>query len=288
METYTLQYASDLHLDNESPPFHMLIEPVATELALCGDIGKPYSQLYKDFLTWCSKRWSKVYLLAGNHEYFTEDPSILFGDIDTQIRRVCHEVGPNVVFLQNELVFLEKYKIVILGSTLWSVPDIRIWDKLGVNFIGSPGSRGEYFAIYKKDEYSGEPRLFHPSDVTALCLQNTAFIRNSLHSSWGSIPEGWRVIVLTHHLPSFELVEKKYKNSPLVSNYAAALDELIKEPVVVWICGHSHNAMSLRYTSGTLACLNPLGYKNQVATSGYSRKAVIQVYSENIAIPRVL
>jgi len=49
METYTLQYASDLHIDAESPPFHMLIEPVATELAILGDIGNPFSQLYKDF-----------------------------------------------------------------------------------------------------------------------------------------------------------------------------------------------------------------------------------------------
>jgi hypothetical protein len=288
METYTLQYASDLHLDVESPPFHMLIEPVAQELALCGDIGKPYTQLYKDFLTWCSKHWAKVYLLAGNHEYFTEDPTKLYSDVDSQIRRVCNEAGPNIEFLQNELVFLEKYKIVIVGSTLWSIPDIRIWDKLNVNFIGSPGNKGEYYTIYKKDEFSGEPRLFHPSDITALCLQNIAFIRKTLNTTWGSIPEGWRVIVLTHHLPSFGLIASEYKNEPMVSTYAVALDDLIKEPVIAWICGHSHNAKFERFTSGTLACLNPLGYKNQVATSGYSRKAVIQVYRENIAIPRVL
>ena len=97
-----------------------------------------------------------------------------------------------------------------------------------------------------------------------------------------------QVIVLTHHLPSVELAAAEYKNHPLISSYAVALDDLIKEPVIAWICGHSHNANTLRFTSGTLACLNPLGYKNQVATSGYSRKAVIQVYRENIAIPRIL
>lgn len=288
METYTLQYASDLHIDSESPPFHMLIEPVATELAILGDIGNPFSQLYKDFLSWCSKKWTTIYILAGNHEYLRDDPSILFADVDPQIRRVCHEAGPNIIFLQNELVFLEKYKIVILGSTLWSLPLMRNWDKLGSLCIGYPGNKGEYRSIYTKDDFSGKPRLFHPSDITAICLQNIAFIKKTLHPTWGSIPEGWRVIVLTHHLPSFELAAAEYKNDPLISSYAVALDDLIKEPVIAWVCGHSHNANTLRFTSGTLACLNPLGYKTQVATSGYSRKAVIQVYRENIAIPRIL
>ena len=287
MDTYTLQYASDLHIDAESLPFSMLIEPVATELALCGDICDPFSKLYSDFLKWCSKKWSKIYLIAGNHEYFTKTPDVLFSEVEEQIRRVVSDVGPNIIFLQNESVFIEQYKIIIVGSTLWSTPTQRHWDKIGINFIGDPGKKGEYTLMYKKDEYTGKPRLVHPSDITAMCLENTAFLRKVLHPTWGIVPNGWRVIVLTHHLPSVALADTKYKNDPQISCYAAKLDDLLNEPVVAWICGHSHTSRRFRFLSGTVGCLNPRGYKNQVDSSGYSRKAVIQVYRENIAIPRI-
>jgi hypothetical protein len=287
MDTYTLQYASDLHIDADSLPFSMLIEPVATELALCGDICDPFSQLYSDFLKWCSQRWNKIYLVAGNHEYFTKGPNILITDTDAQIRRVVSQAGPNIVFLQNEYVFIEQYKIVIIGSTLWSVPSQRHWDKIGINFIGNPGKKGEYTSMYKQDEYTGKPRLVHPSDITTLCLENTAFLRKALNTTWGIVPDGWRAIVLTHHLPTVSLADAKYRNDPHITCYSTALDDLMTEPVVAWICGHSHNSKVHRFLSGTVACLNPRGYKNQITTSGYSRRAVIQVYRENIAIPRI-
>jgi len=281
METYTLQYASDLHLNDESPPFHMLLEPVASELALCGDIGNPYTPIYANFLKWCSKHWSKVYLLSGNHEYFNEH---LYTEVDLQIRAIAQDAGPNILFLQNETVTLEKYKIIIVGSTLWSLPAYKKWDKLGVNFIGNPGGKkGEYNAMFTKDEYTGRPRLVHPSDIMSLCLKNIAYIRNILKHS-----DGWRVIILSHHMPSFQLIDEKHKNGDFVTTYAVDLDILMQEPLVAWICGHSHTAKTLRFDTGAVSVLNPLGYKNQVATSGYSRKAVIQVYRENIAIPRVL
>lgn len=287
METYKLQYASDLHLKADSPPFNILIEPVAPDLALCGDIGNPFSSVYSDFIKWVSNRWSRVFLIAGNHEYFSENPNIVMSDVEDQIRMVAYNAGPNVIFLQKETYSIDAYKIIVVGSTLWTTPSLRRWDLLVDGFIGSPGYRGEYKSIYQTDEYSGKPRLVHPSDITKICTNHIAFLQKTLNSSWGNIPEGWRVIVLTHHLPTFEL-NKKFSNNMLNSCYAVTLDTLIKEPVVAWLCGHSHSADEKRMSSGTLTALNPLGYKNELATSGYSRKACIYIYNENIAISRKL
>ena len=70
-----IQYISDLHLEmykeNVSPDlFTKLIRPEAPYLALCGDIGIPDFVNYENFLNWCSRRWTKVFLVAGNHEYY--------------------------------------------------------------------------------------------------------------------------------------------------------------------------------------------------------------------------
>ena len=288
METYKLQYASDLHLNSDTPPFDMIIEPVCPDLALCGDIGNPFSSVYADFLAWVSKRWSRVFLLAGNHEYFSENPDILMSDTEARIRTVAAAAGSNIIFLQKEIYRIDTHKIIVMGATLWTNPDIRRWDLLNDSFIGNPGYRGEYKAIYLNDEYTGESRLAHPSDISKLCSEHTAFLTKSLNSTWGQVPDGWRTIVLTHHLPSYELNDTKYKSNPLKTCYAVALDNLIKEPVVAWLCGHSHIGMEKRMDNGALAALNPLGYKSEVITSKYSRKACIYVYNENIAIPKKL
>jgi len=285
METYRLQYASDLHLKPGSAPFNVLIEPVAPDLALCGDIGDPFSPIYADFIKWTATRWTRVFIIAGNHEYFSENPHILMEDVENQIRLIAEKSGPNVIFLQKEIYTIESHKILIVGATLWSTPSLRHWDLLVDGFIGSPGFRGEYKAIHKLDEYSGLARLIHPSDIIDFCNNHIAFLQNTLHPTWGKVPDGWRVIVLTHHLPTYEL-NAAHSSNVLKSCYAVALDNLIKEPVVAWLCGHSHKAGVLRNKSGTLTALNPLGYKKELLTSGYSRKACIYVYNENIAISR--
>jgi hypothetical protein len=284
METYRLQYASDLHLGLETPPFNKLLEPVAPDLALCGDIGDPFSNVYYDFIRWVSSRWTRVFLLAGNHEYFSENPDVTMRDTETQIRKVAKSVGNNVFFLQKDIFRIESHKIIVIGATLWTIPDLRRWNLLNDGFIGDPGYRGDYKVIHVKDEYSGKNRPVHPSDITKLCSDHSSFLSRTLNPTWGSIEDGWRVIVLTHHLPTFKVNDLHYKDNILKTCYAVELDSLIKEPVVLWVCGHSHKAIDMRFDSGCLVTLNPLGYKTEYGISGYNIRASVNIYRENIAI----
>lgn len=294
MENYTLQFASDLHLDpSGGSVFDSLLKPVAKDLALCGDIGDPWSAVYMDFLAWCSVRWERVFLLAGNHEYFTEGPATwgsadkTYSGVEAEIRRVASRHS-NVFFLQEEVYLIDSVKIAIVGATLWTAPALRRWDKMSGSVIGDgPGCRGEYSSIYKRDEYTGKLRTFHPSDITSLYVRQSQFLSRYLNSSWGGVPADYRVIVLTHHLPSLTVVPDEHRDSTLVSCYATALDGLLKEPVVAWICGHSHRGRHIQLDSGCLLALNPLGYKSDQGVSGYSPVATAVVYRENIAIFRL-
>ena len=292
MANYTLQFASDLHLDSDSPAFDLLLRPVAADLALCGDIGDPWSAVYRDFIAWCSARWERVFLIAGNHEYFADDPSTwgsadkTFTGTEAEIRRLVGR-HTNVHFLQESVYLIDSVKIAVVGATLWTAPALRRWDQLSSAVIGETGCRGEYRAVYKRDEYTGGLRVFHPSDITGLHVRHSQFIARYLNSSWGGVPEGYRVIVLTHHMPTLLLNPPEFKDHPLVSCYASSLDGLLKEPVVAWICGHSHRGRQLRMDSGCLAALNPLGYKGESGKTGYHNAATVVVYPENIAMFRL-
>jgi Calcineurin-like phosphoesterase len=283
MESYMLQYGSDFHLTEKSPPFSLLLEPSAPDLALCGDLGDPFSDVYGQFLQWCSRRWERVFVIAGNHEYFVSESTVDMAATEAQIRRTCEAAGPNVIFLQKGTFLIPSHKVVVLGTTLWSTPELRRWDTMSEDFLGSPGSRGEYRAIFKDDEYTGKRRPLHPSDITAISQNQIAWLRRQLHPTWGTIPEGWRVIVLTHYLPTYRLNPPTYKDHKWRSCYALSMDELLKEPVVAWICGHSHTAQTLRFDTGCLVTLNPFGYEHEAGNNGFSRRKSVVVYRENFA-----
>jgi len=281
---YSLQYISDIHLEKTVVPFSQLLKPKAQDLALCGDIGDPYSPVYEDFIRWCSSRWSRVFIITGNHEYFLPGPDVkkTVESIDAHIASLCKNIGPNVIFLQKNVYYIDDYKIAIVGATLWTAPDMRIWDRLAPGFIGDPGLRGEYNSIFKRDENTNMMRPYHPIDITSLHLEHKYYISKLL----GSMTPGYRVIVLTHHLPSFTLNDKEFAFHPLRSCYASEQDALLKEPVVAWLCGHSHSPMTARFDSGTLVSLNPLGYATE-NKSNFSQTAHIIVYRENLAIKKI-
>lgn len=293
MENYSLQFASDIHLEFNVPPFDQILQPTAKDLALIGDIGSPWEQVYTDFLRWCSVRWDRVFVLAGNHEYFAKAPETWNGvdktmpAVDRQIRKVCSAVGKNVIFLQEDAYFIESHKIIVMGATLWTAPDLRRWDMLGPAVIGDgPGCRGDYKDIYLADEYTGKIRNAHPSDITRLHTQHTAVLRRFLNSSWGRVPPGWRVVVLTHHVPTQTLNPPEFSTHALRTCYASDLDSMLNEPVVAWLCGHSHKANDARFDSGCLVALNPYGYKHEQGRTNYDSHAHIIVYPENIAMIR--
>jgi predicted phosphohydrolase len=47
-----------------------LIEPVQPYLALLGDIGWAAEESYRNLLLDMSTKFKKVYVIAGNHEYY--------------------------------------------------------------------------------------------------------------------------------------------------------------------------------------------------------------------------
>ena len=60
-----IQYISDIHLEYQSTLPN--IDQISDILVLAGDIGFPFSFLYKEFLIDMNKKFKKIFLIAGNH-----------------------------------------------------------------------------------------------------------------------------------------------------------------------------------------------------------------------------
>lgn len=106
----TLQYISDIHLELRTD-FPRI--PIASNnLALLGDIGHPDKKNYEEFLKYVSSNYDRVFLIAGNHEYWNSGPNT-----NKIIQEITSKFN-NIEFLHNSQTHLNQY--LILGTTLWS------------------------------------------------------------------------------------------------------------------------------------------------------------------------
>jgi hypothetical protein len=258
---FRIQYVSDLHLEfYEKLTFPCLLRPVAPYLALAGDIGQPRHPLFAEFLDYASKRWEKVFYVAGNHEYYTTpDKKDCMFAIQATIQDQVNK-HPNVHFLHhdNPSYYLYKENVAIIGSTLWSYipPALQIRAASGMN---------DYQKIYVGDQ------LLTPDMSTELHTKERSNLKAHI-DYWGS--QQAQVCVLTHHMPSFDLISSRYKDNLLNACFASSCEDLMKPHVRAWIYGHTHNASS-GVLDSTHVVSNAHGYPHE-RVPGFSAEAWLE------------
>lgn len=206
--SFAIQYASDFHLEMyERVDITQLIVPTAPFLALVGDIGSPYKDLYRQFLEHLSTQFDRVFLLAGNHEFYNKKG---YGETIQHLRSLVQGL-PKVTFLHNEVYELDTVRI--FGSTLWSR-------------ISVPASRliNDYKRIKRMTRE--DTLRFHEEAVA--CIEQE-MERESIKP----------LLMLTHFAPH-SLMNGKYQGNDLESAFSTDLSSMMKPPVVGWICGHTH------------------------------------------------
>lgn len=246
---FRIQIVSDIHLEmrNNFKPLQVCAE----FLALCGDIGYPDKSSYKEFLQWSSKNYLWVFLIAGNHEYYSKES---MEDITEKIRSIAEEF-PNIIFLENEsiLVNYQGGSVRVFGSTLWS-------DTLGNKKITR--AMNDYTRIHKriKDEEGKEKIIPVTTEITTdLHYLAVEKLKETISKSE---EEGNNLVVLTHHLPSFRCIHEDYRGFPYNEAFASDLDYLIKPPIILWAHGHSHRFLD-KMINGVRVVSNPLGYPGE-------------------------
>jgi predicted phosphohydrolase len=235
-----IQYISDIHLEfmnaNAYQEFIQTFKPSAKILVLAGDIGNPRLPLYEQFLQHVSGLFEKVFLIAGNHEFYG---SSIEKNLSV-IREVVSKL-PNITFLDNTM---EEYEgFCWIGTTLWSeitnplytINDTKVIEGLDIS---------TYNAMHKKaKEYL--------SHALSLCKR-----------------EGKQAIVITHHLPILDLVLPQFTTkqfAPYNQWFHANLNEIIeghKDILKGWFYGHTHAESIQTHLSVPFYCF-PKGYPGE-------------------------
>ena len=236
-----IQILSDLHLEflKKVPEMPVL----GDYLILAGDIGYAGSPNLHQFLRGCRQKYKHIYYVAGNHEFYN-------GTYSERLQKLRDESGDGLTFLEKDVADIEGSPLRIIGTTLWT--DVPPEESYEVS---------QMMADYKKIRHSARP--LKVEDTNYFHRTSRHFLREALS---GCEAEGKGAIAVTHHLPSFQMVADEYKDS---NNYGFASDceDLIRPPVKLWVCGHSHIQAS-RDINGVPVVIGSIGYPSELRDRG--------------------
>ena len=226
-----LEFIPDIKFDNFG----------GENLLLCGDIGKPHTKIYKNFIKLCSESFQRVFIICGNHEYYGFKRESVHSELETLAAKF------NNVYFMNDTV-KEFDDFTIIGATLWSNIPPSIHEEIR-------GLINDYRYIYKE---KGVP--ITPVDTCRWHHSNVNFIKKSIEEATKP------VVVMTHHAPLFNCVKPEYltnKNHAFCSD----LHELFKPNVKLWAFGHTHCPFQMDLpTDDEFIHLhnNPVGYPHEL------------------------
>ena len=262
-----IQYCSDIHLEfleqfsMSKTNFEDIITPgVSPYLVLAGNIGQPHLSLFRLFFEWCSQNWTGVYYVTGNHEYYSNESPLESMD--------CIEsaIGKQLVDLKNVHWLclgcpggsmsrdISGSDITIIGTTLWTNIDDEIENNarmaiMDYRLIGSPH-------LHPKKGV----QMIQPYEVSVLHMLHKQNLANEIRAVH---KRGCKIIVVTHHIPSYKLIAPRYASSKLKSCFASHSDDLIKLPgVVAWVYGNTHDNRET-WIDKCLCVVNTVGYPGE-------------------------
>jgi hypothetical protein len=212
-------------------------------------------------LEFCAANWKQVFYVAGNHEYYNKSSHELrfiskqdpekgrpraMIDVEMWLREECGRFA-NVTFLQKDIFYLQEEATYVLGCTLWSGIPADKYDLAKSGMV-------DYRRIW-----TDTGALITPTEVTGLYVDHA----NWLLAELSKIDVRDKVLVITHHLPSFQMIDTKYEGNPLNTCFASEVLEKLPRQPDAWICGHSHIRTS-RVIGRTLCALNARGYPGEM------------------------
>jgi predicted phosphodiesterase len=255
MTSFSLQIASDLHLEFQKNPIRRwrnILEPSSPNLALVGDLCELSNKhLWCGFIEMLVPHWKHIFIVNGNHEYYVMDktPTQCVSQLQkNQKNWVTSNGWTNVHILENEVYELND-DILILGCTLWS--RIPCWAE---NEISQ--KLNDYRKIITQED--GKVRSITVNDTNKLHEKSVRWLYKKIESA-----DKW-CIVLTHHAPLIKYTsDPQYDGKKLNHAFATDLSGLITLPIKLWVFGHTHFSADFTHNDCRIVS-NPLGYGDDI------------------------
>lgn len=218
--------------------FAYLSKQAKSEVSAC------YADTLMQFFAFYRTKFKKIFYVLGNHEFYRTSVG-LKGTLYLYKKRIAElneqANSDNVILLERSHCVLEEEgaKLHVLGTTLWS--DI---DERASRFVN------DYTKIRMLEE-----RITY-EDTLARFKKNEQWLKTTLQG----ISEDEQIVVVTHHLPSYDLIHPRYADSPCNAAFASDFNYLMDKPnVQAWFYGHTHSSMTKKIGNCTCYC-NPCGY----------------------------
>ena len=251
-----ITYMSDLHLefhwDNGDSFIREVIDytPQSDLVVMAGDIGvlKENAEQLAKLLQGLSEKVSgegRVVYVPGNHCYYGS----IYSEGKRRLAKLRQEAPQNVIVCDD---YFHQFKVngyTIAAGTLWFpnlMPDVFTKSCLN-DFCQIPGLEED---IYR---------------------ENNGFITMLK----GVLSREDKVVVVTHHSPSYRSVNPLYAGSHLNQFFCNNLDDLIEEgKPKCWIHGHLHNSVDYQLFD-TRVISNAAGYKGEISADWAPKTIVI-------------
>lgn len=248
----SIQIASDLHIECYDESINPLdfITPTADILILAGDIGSLYKiKQLTTFVSIICGYFQAVLYIPGNHEYYTVEnyTPIVFSVLENRILQLGTDIK-NLHILNRNSIRINN--LCILGCTLWSRPEFTVPNYI----VRIPDWTTEiYLDHHEKD-------LLYITQMIEQCKQRK-----------------YKLLVVTHHTPTYKVLEGTTKRKKYLSLYSSDLEHLLdKEMAIAWICGHIHKNFDFISEKGCRIVSNQRG-KLKDRITNYSKKFIINI-----------
>jgi predicted phosphohydrolase len=241
---------SDVHLEFYKHPkqIERLVASILSSvsckdaiLLLCGDIGRLDTKYdfdkYHTFLSLLTPHFNKIVLVAGNHEYYGSSISVT----NDRLRSLQKD---RIIVLDNDVLILqsEPRPIAVIGTTLWGYCETLS----GKNYVND----FRHITTFRDD----------PNEYNRIGRNSREWLTENIRL----YAPTHNIIVMTHHLPSYELIDPRYADEFLLNPYyAQSMDEIFTtDSIRLWVYGHTH-IPSVREIQGTRFVCNPFGYPDE-------------------------
>lgn len=235
-----------------------------TVVVLAGDVSPVKNeQTYKDFINNTCNRFKKVIWIMGNHEFYGAN----FTTALTKVLKATHN-HKNLHIVEKETVIIDN--VAFVCATLWTNFDnnnqITMYDAgLWMN---------DYNKIRTGPKYEPWQRKLKPLDT--LVDYNSA-VRYIFPEIVKQKEAGKKVVVVTHHLPSFKSIPKEFRNDSLNGAYASELfEDIMDTQPDIWCHGHTHSSSDYMIGNTRIIC-NPRGYKGHEINLNFNHSFTIDL-----------
>lgn len=278
-----LWYGSDMHSDFWKQDNHKkhIDRDAFDGFILAGDTGEWLMRRGNGMaiINWLLQTGKPVIYVAGNHEFYSGNYDLVQDDL-----YAFSQDNEHFHYLQSSYLDLPELKKRIWGDTLWT------------NFQNSQECRSvarrqmnDYKHIFQN---AGFGNVFLTPEMT---VEFNRLALESLRKSFVSMPEGYDMIVVSHHAPTFMSIGKAYRKpsytetAKINAAYANALDDWLVENRVrplVWIHGHIHERANYYLDIDDVmmhVVSNPYGYPGEKPVEDFG-KHYIEILEDRIVV----